>query len=80
MNMTIADQLRRHVNESGYTARGLATKAGVPASAVVRFINATRDLHLATAAKLCEALGLRLVEDVRPARAARKPAAKKAPA
>ena len=50
------------MEESGLSERALAAEADVAPSAVMRFLNRSRDLTLATAAKLCEALGLRLVE------------------
>ena len=73
----IDDQLRRAIEDSGLSARGLAARAGVPASAVVRFVAGDRDVQLGTAARLCEALGLRLGEAVRAARRPAKPSAAK---
>jgi transcriptional regulator with XRE-family HTH domain len=51
--------------------------AGVAPSAVMRFANGTRDLHLATATKICAALGMTLLQAARPARRAARPAARK---
>ena len=67
--MSISEQLKAAVEANG-TAYRAAKESGVEVSAVQRFLNGERDLRLASAAKLCEALGLEL-------KPARKPAAKR---
>lgn len=58
-DMSIAEQLRAAIEASG-TAYRAAKDSGVDVTIVQRFLNGERDLRLATAARLCEALGLEL--------------------
>jgi hypothetical protein len=58
-------QLREFIEASGLTAYALGRKAGVDPGVVQRFITGERDIRMETADRLCEALGLRLVEDAR---------------
>jgi transcriptional regulator with XRE-family HTH domain len=59
--MSISDTLREALLASGLTPYRLAKLAGTTPPVVTRFINGERDLRLATAAKLAEALGLELL-------------------
>lgn len=52
--------LRSAIERSGLTAYALGQLAGVTAPQVMRFMKGERDLTLATAAKLAQALGLEL--------------------
>ena len=54
-------ELRKHIEKSGVTVAALATLADVTPQQVGRFVRGERDLTLATAAKLAQALGLELV-------------------
>jgi transcriptional regulator with XRE-family HTH domain len=58
----LADVLRQAIKQSGLTLYAVAKTAGVDAPIVRRFMAGERDLRLATAAKLCEALNLKLVK------------------
>jgi plasmid maintenance system antidote protein VapI len=60
MSRTIEDILRDTIQKSGRTHYDLGKSAGVPIAAIDRFISGERGLNLATAAKLCEELGLTL--------------------
>jgi plasmid maintenance system antidote protein VapI len=54
-------ELRKRIEKSGVTAYALAGLADVSPQQVGRFLRGERDLTLATAAKLAQALGLELV-------------------
>ena len=54
-------ELRKRIEKSGVTAYALAGLADVSPQQVGRFVRGERDLTLATAAKLAQALGLELV-------------------
>jgi plasmid maintenance system antidote protein VapI len=60
MPHTIEDILRDTIQKSGRTHYDLGKSADVPIAAIDRFISGERGLNLATAAKLCEELGLTL--------------------
>jgi len=67
--MGISEQLKDALRAHG-TAYRAGKESGVEITAVQRFLNGERDLRLASADKLCKALGLEL-------RPVRKPRAKK---
>ena len=54
-------ELRKQIEKSGVTVYALAALADVTPQQVGRFVRGERDLTLATAAKLAQALGLELV-------------------
>ena len=54
-------ELRKRIEKSGVTIYALAALADVTPQQVGRFVKGERDLTLATAAKLAQALGLELV-------------------
>jgi transcriptional regulator with XRE-family HTH domain len=54
-------QIRKAVRGSGKTLLDLSESADVSPSQLSRFLRGQRDLTLRSAARLCEALGLRLV-------------------
>ena len=58
--MTMADELRQAINDSGITHYRLAQETGVTAGVISRFMAGERDLRLETASKLADALGLEL--------------------
>lgn len=58
--LTIVDQLRQAMKDSGETEYAIAKSAGVSQSIVNRFTNGERGISFETAAKLCEHLGLEL--------------------
>ena len=70
--MNITDQLKRVIVESGYSSAEIARMAGVSPRIVQRFVVGQRDLTLASASCLAEALDLRLVELARPKKPRRK--------
>jgi plasmid maintenance system antidote protein VapI len=53
-------ELRKQIEKSGLTVYALAGLADVTPQQVGRFVRGERDLTLATAAKLIQALGLEL--------------------
>jgi DNA-binding phage protein len=57
---TISDQLKAAVKASGLTSYRVAKDAGITQIMLDRFMAGDGDLRLATAAKLCDALGLEL--------------------
>lgn len=56
----LADQLRRALAASGLSMSRLGREAGVSQAQLSRFLRGERTLTLATAARLCAYLGLRL--------------------
>lgn len=58
--LSIIDQLRRAMAESGQSQYAIAQGAGVSQSVVNRFAHEERGISLETAAKLCDYLGLDL--------------------
>lgn len=54
-------ELRKQIEKSGVTVYALAALADVTPQQIGRFVKGERDLTLATAAKLAQALGLELV-------------------
>ena len=54
-------ELRKRIEKSGVTVYALAGLADVSPQQVGRFLRGERDITLATAAKLAQALGLELV-------------------
>ena len=56
----IDEELRQAINNSDESLRSLASRAGVEASSVVRFVRGERDLRLQIAARIAEALNLHL--------------------
>lgn len=60
MRQTLADQLRRAMNESGYTRYELSKHTGIPQSTLSRFANDVTDMNLATADRLAEFLKIEL--------------------
>jgi DNA-binding phage protein len=59
---SLSGQLRHVIAARRLTAYAVARDAGVDVRQVQRFLDGQRDLRLATADKLAQALGLRLVE------------------
>ena len=53
--------IRQAIEDSGLTLLELGKRAGVHHSALGRFLSGERTLTLPAAAKVCEALGLKLV-------------------
>lgn len=56
----IDDEIRQRIAAEGKTFRSLARASGVDVSIISRFMAGKVGLHLATAANLLEAFGLRL--------------------
>jgi transcriptional regulator with XRE-family HTH domain len=61
--LTISDQLRAIIVDSGKTAYAVGKLADVDPGVVQRFLTGERDLRVATLDKLAAALGLRLCQD-----------------
>ena len=57
---TIIDALRAAIRQSGQTHYRIAKNAGIGPEMIDRFMSSKRDIRLATAAKIAEALGLEL--------------------
>ncbi len=57
----ITEQLRQTIRDSGRTLNNLGRQAGIDSGRLSRFMRGERDLTGAAMAKLCAALGLRLV-------------------
>jgi transcriptional regulator with XRE-family HTH domain len=57
----VTDQLKEAIRRSGESLNHLGRRAGVDDGSLSRFIRGERDLTLATADRLCKALGLKLV-------------------
>ena len=57
---TMAEQLRKAIQDSGKTVNAIAVESGIPQPVLHRFASGDRDLKLATAQKLVEYFGLEL--------------------
>jgi hypothetical protein len=58
--LTVCEQLRQAIADSGKTHYRIGKDAGVKPEMVARFARGERDVRAETFAKLCLALGLRL--------------------
>lgn len=58
--VTMIDQLRKSIRDSGTTVNAIAVEAGVPQPVLHRFARGERDLTLTTAQKLTDYFGLEL--------------------
>ena len=72
----IDEQLKRAIIKSGLTAHAIAKATGVAQPGIWHFLNGTRDLRLATAAKLAAYFGMELTEPKLPSTPVRKAATK----
>jgi ribosome-binding protein aMBF1 (putative translation factor) len=59
--MGLTDDIRQAIRVSGLSMSRIAEAAGLPANVVSRFVNGQRGIRLATAEKLADRLGLKLV-------------------
>lgn len=59
---TLADDLRRFIAADPRTMYRIAADAGLTRGVLSRFMGKERDLTLETADRLCEALGLQLIQ------------------
>jgi len=57
---SLSGLLKRTIRESGRSVEEIASDAGLPTALVIRFLSGERDIHMATADKLAESLGLKL--------------------
>jgi plasmid maintenance system antidote protein VapI len=64
---TLAEIILKTIHDRQLTAYRLEQMTGVKATVIQRFLNGERGVNLKTAGKLCEALGLTLVEIKPPA-------------
>lgn len=62
----IIRQLKRAIQDSGLALAEIARRSGVDHSRLSRFVRGERTLTLPAAAKVCEILGLRLVQEKPP--------------
>ncbi len=60
MSEGIANDLRREIEESGWSVNALASESGVQQAALSRFMNGKAGLSLESIERLAEVLGLRL--------------------
>ena len=65
-NRALSAVIAETILDRNLTAYGVAKASGVDRAVIARFLDGERGLNLATAERLCEALGLRLVEGPRP--------------
>ena len=72
-SVTLSDQLRRIVKQSGRTDHSLATEAGIDPGAFGRFMRAERTWTLDTADRLADLLGIELVIKAKKSRDSFKP-------
>ena len=63
-----SEQLRRAVERSELTRYQISKQTGIAQSILSRFVNQGAGLSMDSVDKLCECLGLRLVEEGDPAR------------
>jgi transcriptional regulator with XRE-family HTH domain len=63
---TLSSQIRRIIEERGYTPTEVAELADVDRAGISRFLAGQRGLTLATADKIAAAFHLRLIEDEPP--------------
>jgi hypothetical protein len=68
MGEGMVERIFRAMRESGRSLRDLARESGLGAGQLSRFVRRERSLKLPQAAKLCEALGLELVQRKKPRR------------
>jgi hypothetical protein len=69
----IADQLRQAIERSGKSRYRISLDSGISEAVLSRFANEETDLTLANTDKLCAALGLRVVLEVKGKQGAKKP-------
>jgi hypothetical protein len=60
-SLVLSDPLREAISHSGKSVRRLAKDAGVSEVILQQFMDGERDLRLATAGRLAQILGLKLV-------------------
>ena len=64
--MTLQDQLRQAIADSGLTLYRVAKDSGIAYPVLYRFVSGERDLTLETASRLTEYFGMRLTRPRRP--------------
>jgi transcriptional regulator with XRE-family HTH domain len=62
MENNLEKQISEAILASGLTLRELSRASGVDPGQLSRFVRGHRSMHLPAAAKVCEALGLELVQ------------------
>jgi transcriptional regulator with XRE-family HTH domain len=70
---SIAEQLRRAIERSEKSRYRISQESGIAQAVLSRFVNGERDLKLETTEKLCAALGLRVILEVKTKQTAKKP-------
>ena len=60
VRMSFANQLRRSIRDSGKSLSVLSQETGLPETLFAQFLAGERDIRIATAEKLADALGLTL--------------------
>lgn len=70
---SIAEQLRRAIEQSGKSRYRIAQESGVAEAVLSRFMSGERDLKLETANRLCAALGLQVLLVLKAKRGPKKP-------
>ena len=60
--MDMAETIRKAFERSGMTRNQLSVRSGVGYNAVFKFVAGKQDLTLRSASKICEVLGLKLVQ------------------
>jgi hypothetical protein len=64
--MTLNEQLREAIQDSGETLYAIAKATGVHYGVIHRFVIGQRDMYLQTASKLVDHLGLKLTQVKKP--------------
>lgn len=72
--MTLSEDLRRAINESGLSINALSKECGVTQPALSRFVRGDRDIKLGSADKLAEYFRLRLMPEEEKPKRKKKPA------
>jgi plasmid maintenance system antidote protein VapI len=58
--LTLADQLRKMIRDSGKTVNAVAVESGIAQPVLYRFVTGERDLTLSTVQRLADHFGLEL--------------------
>ncbi len=64
--LSFADIIRKAIRADGRSLYRLAIDSGVNVAVLQRFTSGERGINLATADKICRAVGLKLHSDVKP--------------
>lgn len=60
-NSKLGERIRKAFRKSGMSMKQLSDRSGIGYAAIHGFCTGTRDMHLGSASKVCDVLGLTLV-------------------